>query len=172
MNSLKEVSDFISKIPVGEAIFNIYKDYGELCVSLPEWSEFEEMRKSSNWIEHWLSGRLRRGFNASAKKMILTNSAEIVSRFKDHVLSEALHILSATSNAEKPKRTSVYKQMQALCYDNAINQNLVDDLIPIINYYYSHVYDNNSSPIHRNNVFNLLTIIGSKHYARANDKQK
>lgn len=165
MNSLNEISNFIDTIELGDPIYSIQKDYSsDISICIKDWQAKQELRDSNNWLKQELASKIRRKFDRDLNKMKLIDKEDTVAHMKYFISTNAAAIVLKTSPAEQPKRTKMYKEIADISYDNRSNDNFVNDLIPIANYYYSHVKNGTDSiEVHKKNVFGLLDILRKKY---------
>jgi hypothetical protein len=169
MNNLKEISDFIDTIPLGNAIYNIKNSYGdELSIKMQNWHEKEDLLASDNWLKYQIGRSISRKFDKDLNKMVLCSKNDAIDEVKYSIYNFCQVLARKTSPAEQPKRTKAYKDFVDISYYNRNNDNFINDLIPIVNYYKTHVEstDSTNREVHKKNIFGLLNILRKK-YAKS-----
>lgn len=165
MNNLQEITDFINAIPLGEPVYKINSKYlDEIGIELENWTAKEELRKTNDFIKSTIGKWIRRGFNKTNKEMVLINADSVLDEIRGGIIRMVRELVIRTSPADRPKRTKVYKEINEISYEERSNVNFINDLIPIINYYYSHVeLATESTDIHKKNIFGLINILRKKY---------
>lgn len=172
MNNLNDIQEFIETIEPGEPIYNIsvYKGYStEIQMDMIPWQKVNEMKESDCWIDQSIGRRLGRKFDRDTKEMQVVYKDSALDEVKSHIKNMVSRMILKTSPAEQPKRTKVYKELDEIAYRNRANDNFINDVLPILNYYYSkrdEITDKNN--VHRKNVFGLLDILRKKYGTTSN----
>ena len=109
-------------------------------------------------------------YDKNSNMITLVNKDQLIDDIKYHIASIVTNIVMKTSPAEQPKRTKVFKELNEIAHRNRKNDDFINDLIPVINYFESHVKstDSTNTQVHRKNVFGLLDILRKK-YAKSSD---
>jgi hypothetical protein len=165
MNNLNDISEYIDTIPLGEPVYDISLSYGDdINMRMKDWEAKEELKCSDNWLDYQIGKNLHRKFNKETRKMELIDKEDLLNDIKYHVANYVPVLVKRTSPAEQPKRTKVYKELENIGYNNRKNDNFINDMIPIMNYFQSHVENGTeSTEVHRKNVFGLLDILRKKY---------
>jgi hypothetical protein len=74
-----------------------------------------------------------------------------------------------TSPSDQPKRTSLYKDIVQIAYTHKKEESFINDILPILNYYYQQKTDSKDKSdmtVHNNNVQALFNILRKK-YAKS-----
>ena len=167
MNSVKEIRDLLDNIDLGEPNYAITMLDGELRIKLEEWKFKEEVKTADSfWLNKFLIGSLSREFCKDKNKLILNGKAQAIAGCKYTICNKALDIMGSTSPSKEYKRTKVYRQLSNAIINHKSDDYFIDDLLPVVNYYYKSLtdsIDDKTKRIHANNTFALLSILGKKY---------
>jgi len=163
MNSVKEINEFLDNVDCGEAVYSIDVGYGDLCLNLSDWDCKNKLSKSDDWLIYQVADNIRRCYSASANKMILQNRDNTFRRICDRIVRVVIQVGLETSPAAQPRRTKVYKELMRVSNENEENSAFIDDILPVLNYYYKADKKSEDFKVHTMNTHALLGMLIKKH---------
>lgn len=170
INTLEELSEYIDTIDTGQPIYNISQRYeDEIKLELSNWDAIDKIKSSDYWLHKVISRFISRKYSILEKKNIIKNKDSCIEDIIYDMLGHRMRdILYRVSPAEKPKRTNFYKNFIELSIKSRKNKDFINDIIPIMNYYYANVKGQEDNQVHTKNVFALLNLLGKK-YAKSSN---
>lgn len=167
MKSVQEMNDFLDQVDCGEAIFNITNGWGDdIDMRMDNWEYKSELTKSKDWLERCAAQDMRRRFSIGENKMVLQDKERIIGSLCRHIRSAVIDAALETSPADQPKRTKAYKNIVDMAHSLERNDAYINDILPVMNYYYGAKTDSKESEnmkVHGDNAFALLEILRKKH---------
>ena len=169
MNTIEEIRTFVETINCGEPIFNIKinNKYGnDIFLILEDWPEKEELTSSRDPLNKTIGYGLNRKYNIETKSLVIDIS-ELMNQLYNFIQDNVHKLASETSLTDQPKRTNAYKEIIEIAYVNKRDENYLNDMLPIINYYNKSKTDDNTygvdKKVHMNNVQALFNILRKKY---------
>lgn len=166
LNSVEEVRQFLTTIECGEPIFTINTSYNNsVSLALTEWKQKEELRKSDDAILYFIGNSIDRSYNIEDKTLKI-DAERVLSELGDYIYNTVIDMARETSTSDQPKRTLAHKDIQQIAYIHRSEELFINDVLPIINYYYQQKTDSKDKQdmvVHQNNVQALFGIIRKKY---------
>lgn len=164
IDSYKKLDNYLQIFDCGDTVHNIVSGWGgtEVALKQSDWPAKEEM-SNGNWLERCLKQSMRRVYDVEAKKMVLRDKDVILKDGLRNLRSAIKDVAEAVNPAEQPKRTKAYKEMIELAYAHEFNESWVDDVLPIVNYYYDTKADSTNNKTHCKNIYSLFNILRKKY---------
>lgn len=166
LNSIEEIKEFLTTIKCGEPIFTISTGYHDsISLTLEEWKEKEELKKSSDAILQYISFNIERSYDIENKTLKI-DTERVLSKMADYIYNTVVDMARETSTSDQPKRTLAYKEMIEIAYQNKREEVFQNDILPILNYYYKVKTESTNKTdmvVHNNNVQALFKVITKKY---------
>lgn len=172
LNSLKEIENFIKDFDPGDAIYNIKPTPHKhmIIVELTEWKAKNDLHQSnSSWLNRHIIYSIGRTFDSKTSKMKMIYNSTLA-RVKDAIASQIMDVYHRCSPFEQPRRSAAYKDMAKICMENQNNNDFINSVLPVINYFYDTPKDSQyyvDDKTHKSNVYALFEILRKKYGNRA-----
>jgi hypothetical protein len=169
MNTIEEIRAFVNAIDCGEPIFNITVNarYGsDVALALEDWPQKEQLADSLDPLTKTIGHSLERKYDIETRSLILS-ADNLMEQLYSFVQDSVQKLAAETSPTDQPKRTNAYKEIIEIAYLNKRDENYLNDILPIINYYNKSKTDDNTygvdKKVHMNNVQALFGILRKKY---------
>ena len=169
MNTVEEIRNFVEAINCGEPIFDIKVNnrYGsDVSLTLEDWPAKEQLTESFDPLSKTIGYGLQRKYNIETKSLVIDTN-NLMDQLYNFIQDSVHKLASETSPTDQPKRTNAYKEIIEIAYVNKRDENYLNDMLPIINYYNKSKTDDNTygvdKKVHMNNVQALFNILRKKY---------
>jgi len=175
MNSVQEIKDFVNNIDPGKARFKISTLYNSLYLETEDWKAKNDLVAGGTGpLDFYISSNLQRSINKETRKMVV-DVDNIINNLNNFIYNTVVEMADETSPVQQPKRTNAYKDMVLVAKLNCREELFINDMLPVINYYYKAKTDSNNNEmdmvVHKNNVQALFNALRKKH-GRASSSQR
>jgi hypothetical protein len=172
MNSIQEIQTKMLATDPGKAVFSVTRFYDSMMLEIGNWEAKEELRNAAvTPVDIFMVTNLERVFNRETKKMEVKID-NMLSKLQDFIYYVTVDMAEETSPVNQPKRTNAYKDMVLLAKTNCREEAFINDILPIVNYYYKAKTDTNNDEmnmvVHKNNVQALFNVLRKKHGSKKN----
>lgn len=171
MNSIEEIKTYLSTLDAGKAIFKVNFDYSCLQMELSDWTTKTNLLNSGTTpLEFHIANKIERYYDKETRKMTI-NTENVIGGLSTFIYDTVLEMADDTSNVSQPKRTNAYKDIVLVTKLNCREDVFINDMLPVINYYYKAKTDSNNEldmVVHKNNVQALFNVLRKKYGSKKN----
>jgi hypothetical protein len=172
MNSVQEIKSYLATLDAGKARFKVAESYSNLEMEIDEWATKRDLVSTGKTpLEFFIANALERHFDKENKKMIIYTD-NVTNGLSTFIYDTVLEMAEETSHVAQPKRTNAYKDIVLVTRLNCREELFINDMLPVINYYYKAKTDTKNNEmdmvVHKNNVQALFNALRKKYGSKKN----